>query len=470
MVLNKYIRQLIRTYSEGKRKYSIIKILEDLENKGLNSKWGRLIIEKTNERLVQNGIDPYDRKNKEAVYETLLDVLYEETDLVDQAEALGLNVDDVNEELIKKLPDIIQRNYGFIMEILKRKGNGKVSSIIKDKIPELAQWRRIYSSSGRNFLTKLRLGFAILSAMLQIKAANLPANTNPQTNSPHRIEIVEPEPSTQAVIKDFKNRRIDSLRLEEGFEKFYGVLGAGTVPRGDNLFMLLYNRAVFYTQNIARFKYKFGDPVSFTNTLSELNKDDKRDKYIATVRDLFIASVSGGALEATWHIMPKNDFTNEERQIIENALYNRDYSIEFRYPIDNKPTTNFSNLVVIKIRLDDTSYAELIINIQSLNTFNFYALDTENMRLTKEMKSNFVVVRSESSVKDTYNFYMILPNGIETTAQKVHYLGLVFNVFVKAHKVSSVSTSDGTSGTVGMARLKNKNSRMFRKRKKYEWM
>jgi len=463
---NKYIRQLISTYSEGPKRYSIIAILEDLEKYGVNSNLGYFIIMKTYERLVQKGVDPYDRKNKNKVYETLLDVIYEETDLEDQVKALGLNTSYVNEELLEKVPPIIQRNFEFIMKVLKRKGDTKISSIIKDISPELAQWRRTYSSSARDFLRKLQLGFATMGLLFQTKAANLPVNPNPQSGSKHQIESVKYPYDISIILKDLEHK-VDIISLRDCFSKFYTTLGVSPVPKSEGLLKNLYNRAVFYTQHIKEFNYKFGNSQSMYNTLLRY---DNNDVYVATLRDLFITSVAGGALEQTWNMMNRQNFTDTEINAIKLALSNHTYTVQFHHVSSNATTTNFSNVITIKVPLENNQLAELTLKIEGLSTFNYENLKITSGNIAKGLQNNFVTVHKENDITNTYGFYMIVPNGIETTTNQIHYLGIVFKVVVKAYKVSNEAVSDGTSSTMGIANLKNKYSRMFRKRKKYEWM
>jgi len=443
-----------------------------LEKYGLNSNWGYFIIMKTYERLVQKGVDPYDRKNKNKVYETLLDVIYEETDLEDQVKALGLNTSYVNEELLEKVPPIIQRNFEFIMKVLKRRGDTKISSIIKDISPELAQWRRTYSSSARDFLRKLQLGFATMGLWFQTKAANLPVNPNPQSGSKHQIESVKYPYDISIILKDLEHK-VDIISLRDCFSKFYTTLGVSPVPQGAGLLKNLYNRAVFYTQHIKEFNSKFGNPQSMYNTLLRYNNNNEKDVYIETLRDLFITSVAGGALEQTWNIMNHQNFTDKEIKAIILALSNHTYTVKFHHVGSNDTITNFSNVITITVPLENNQWAELTLKIEGLSTFNYEELkNTKDAsgNIAKRLQGNFVTVRKENDITDTYGFYMIVPNGIETTTNQIHYLGIVFKVVVKAYKVSNEAVSDGTTSTMGMANLKNKYSRMFRKRKKYEWM
>jgi len=200
------------------------------------------------------------------------------------------------------------------------------------------------------------------------------------------------------------------------------------------------------------------------------SQNNQKDIYVATVRDLFIASVAGGALERTWEIMNHHGFTDKEIEAITLALSTHTYTVKFHHVDSNDTTTNFSNVITIEIPLENNQLAELTLKIEGLSTFNYESLKSKGGDIARGLRADFVTARIENDITDTYGFYMILPNGVNTTTNTIHYLGIVFKVNVKAHKVSKAAASDGTSSTMGMAKLKNKYSRMFRKRKKYDWM
>ena len=474
MKSNAYIRRLIKTYSENETKYSIIEILKDLEKSGKYSKLGYLISKEAAERLRQAGLVPYDRKNEYKLYQAILDILYEKTDLIDVLEFLNLDTSNVDKEVLKEAKNIIERNWGLIEKILERRGGSKVSSIItEEEIRELEQRRRTYSSSSGKFIKNLGFAIALISGIGKVKGAAPETNPHITTDPKHRIEFVTDyaydRTEEQMIIEEFRNK-VDSLKLREGFANFYKSLKIGNVPKDDRLLMLLYKRAVFYTQHINIFNSKFGNSKSMYVTLLTTSQNNQKDIYVATVRDLFIASVAGGALERTWEIMNHHGFTDKEIEAITLALSTHTYTVKFHHVDSNDTTTNFSNVITIEIPLENNQLAELTLKIEGLSTFNYESLKSKGGDIARGLRADFVTARIENDITDTYGFYMILPNGVNTTTNTIHYLGIVFKVNVKAHKVSKAAASDGTSSTMGMAKLKNKYSRMFRRRKKYDWM
>jgi hypothetical protein len=473
MKLNKYIRQLILTYSRSKKKYSIIEILKDLKQKGKRSLYRLWLGQEAAARVRQMGLLPYDKKNTGAIYKAILDILYEETDLVDVLEALNLNKGNIDKTVIEEAEKIIKSNSGLIREILKgRVDNEIINNILaEDKTyeHELAQWRRAYSSQASKFIKELALGLALIFMNVSLQAKGAVPQTDPVTIAApkNRAELVVnnvPENTTKhIIIREFKTK-VDSIKLQEGFKVFYNSLKLTGLPEGEQLLTKLYKRAVFYTNHMNKFDYKFGNSKSIYNTLL---RSDSNDVYVKTVRDLFIASVAGGALERAWEITDHYGFTNDEVNEIILALSTHSYSVEFINVVGNKPTNRFSNVINIKITLKNQQLAVLTVKIESLGTFDFY--DPKNRNIARELRNNFVTAILEDGITNTYGFYMLLPNGIDETSHSVHYLGIVFKVSVQAYKVSQ-EAADSSSSSIGMAKLKNKDSRMFRKRKKYSWM
>ncbi len=474
MKSNAYIKRLIKSYSESEKKYSIIEILKDLEMRGKYSKLGYLISKEAAERLRQAGLAPYDRKNEDKLYQAILDILYEKTDLIDVLELLNLDTSNVDKQVLKEAKNIIGRNWRLIEKILEGRGGSKISTTItEDEIRELVQRRRTYSSSAGKFIKELGFAIALISAIGKAKGAAHEINPHITADPKHRIEFVTDyaydKTEEQIIIEEFRSK-VDILKLREGFANFYKSLKIGNVPKDDRLLMLLYKRAVFYTQHINFFNSKFGNSKSMYATLLTYGQNNEKDIYIATVRDLFIASVAGGALERVWEIMNHHDFTDEEIDAITVALSTHTYTVKFRQVQSNDTTTNFSNVITIEIPLKNNQLAEFTIKIEGLSTFDYESLKSKGGDIARRLRSNFVTAHIEDSITDTYGFYMILPNGVNTTTNTIHYLGILFRVNVKVHKVLKAAASDSASSTMGMAKLKSKNSRMFRRRKKYEWM
>ncbi len=471
MKSNKYVRRLIETYSGREEKYSIIEILKDLETKGKNSRWNIWITKEAAGRLRARGLKPHDRANMEALHQAVLDILYEKTDLLEVLDDLNLDRDEANDKVLKEAREVIERQRKFINEIHKGRDDGRISEVVAENITrELAQWRRVYSSSTLRFITRLGAAVALIGANVLAKVAGPQKSSAPEPSSKPDIEWVAHDVSGKHVDKpilDEFRKKVDITKLEDGFNRFYNSLNIDEVPRGDKLLSLLYQRAVFYTQHSRAFNDKFGDYRAIVSTLSS-QRDDKPDEYVATVRDLFVASVSGGALEKTWEIMKHRGFTNDEIDAITTLLATHMYEVEFLDPEYGTPTNQFSNEIIVKISDNNKPLAEIHLRIEGLETFNFDNLS--NQQFKKALSNYFVTSVIQNEVSDMYNFYMILPNGIESPSNKVHYIGIVFKVQVKAYKVGAGTNVDSGSTTVGMAKLKNKHSKTFGKRKKYSWM
>lgn len=471
MKSNKYLRRLIATYSEPEKKYSIIKILKDLETKGKESLWGIKITKEAADRLRARGLKPYDRANIEALHQAVLDIFYEKTDLLKILDDLNLNRNKVDDEVLNEAREVIRRQWKFINEILKGRDDGRISKVVAENITrELAQWRRVYSSSSASLITRLGAAIALIVARVLAEASGPQKSPAPEPSSKPDIEWVAHDGSGKHVdetILDEFRKKVDITKLEDGFNRFYNSLNIDGVPRGDKLLSLLYERAVFYTQHSTAFDNKFGHHKAIVSTLSS-QRDKKPDAYIATVRDLFVASVSGGALEKTWEIMRHQEFTKDEIATITTLLATHEYKVEFLDPEYGTPTHQFSNEIIVKISDNNKPLAEIHLRIEGLETFNFYNLS--NQQFKKALSNYFVTSVIQSDVSDMYNFYMILPNGIESPSNKVHYIGIVFKVQVKAYKVGAGTNADSGSTTVGMAKLKNKHSKTFGRRKKYSWM
>ena len=474
MYNNKYIARLVRSYSEAR----VADIAEEaatltLEDLGIDEK----------------------KLNRSAAI------------ILDRIEESGTDIDNMSDE------ELIRMNLKIMEEILA-KMRKSASPALSDKEIEIAAevlsqelpnegieaYRHNHNRDSRSFSLSdsfsrfrksLLLALAFINVKMggQVKAAEI--ETYVENNKPVVEMIVEKVTTEDAIPKDSvvkyredvktektplqlaaeEVKKHASANLSEVYSRFEEAGAFKSETRKDTLDIS--DKLSRRISRAARLLYREiprGDQKSLEELLSQ------SDTTVAATKYLVFAAMSYNVLS---HLrFEDRGLNNDQVKQVKQQLRDGEYEIKFK---DNEGRTikSFRRKMIVYVS-DSTYDIEITLNMHWVQVLGLEEVNSilRQSEFYNILRDNLTKYRSTIvPVKGTpqYDIYVILPVVVKMgTMHPIHEVAFRIrcdlDLEVDNYAVSQSNTGSSVSQNIGVSKLRSNKTRLFRKKRKYDWM